>query len=80
MFITKETEKFTFLVGNKQYCLSSPLPKEKMEDILGRVNSQVTALPANLTQDEKLLLCLLSLTADCDSLEQKLQSIVSKLS
>ena len=80
MFITKETEKFTFVVGNKQYCLSSPLPKEKMEDILERVNSQVTALPAHLTQDEKLLLTLLSLTADFDSLEQKLQSIVSKLS
>ncbi len=80
MFITKETEKFTFVVGNKQYCLTSPLPKEKMEDILERVNSQVTALPDHLTQDEKLLLTLLSLTANFDSLEQKLQSIVSKLS
>lgn len=80
MFITKNTEKFSFIVGNKQYCLTSPLPREKMEDILERVNSHVMALPSNLTQDEKLLITLLSLTADFDSIEEKLKSIVTNLS
>ena len=78
MFITKDTEKFSFMVGNKQYCLTSPLPREQMENILERVNSHIQALPSHLTQDEKLLITLLSLTVDFDSLEQRLQSIITE--
>ncbi|MDO4218389.1 MAG: hypothetical protein Q4C78_00100 [Synergistaceae bacterium] len=80
MFITKNTEKFSFIVGNKQYCLTSPLPREQMEELLERVNANVMALPPYLTQDEKLLLTLLTLTADFDTLEKKLKSIVTNLS
>ena len=78
MFYTKDTEKFSFVVGNKQYCLTSPLSREKMEDILVRVNAQIKALPPHLTQDEKLLITLLSMTADLDSLEGKLESLVAE--
>ena len=78
MFFTKDSDKFTFVVGNKQYCLTSPLSREKMEDILVRVDSQIKALPPHLTQDEKLLVTLLSMTADLDSLEDKLESLVAK--
>lgn len=79
MFFTRNSEKFSFMVGNKQYCLTSPLSREQMENILERVNSQIAVLPSHLTQDEKLLVTLLSLTAELDKLEAKLKSLAAKI-
>lgn len=67
--------KFTFLVGNQRYTLTTPLSEERFTRVVSNIQALVSSFPRNLSQDERLFLSVMLLANKLDEVETRIQSL-----
>lgn len=67
--------KFTFLVGNQRYTLTTPLSEERFRRVVSNIQTLVSSFPKNLSQDERLFLSVMLLANKLDEVETRVKSL-----
>lgn len=73
------TGHYAFFIGVHQYTLATPMDKERLARIVHKIQKLVDSFPANMTQDERLFLSLITVMNRLDKLEIKISDASSKI-
>ncbi len=72
--------KYSFFVGREKYTLNTPLKEDEFRRVVSCVQELVASFPANLSQDERLFLALISLSHKLDVLGCRVSLLADKIS
>lgn len=71
--------KFSFWVGRQKYTVTTKLEPERFRLIAESVGKLVANFPPNLSQDERLVLALMTLAFRVDEMEERVDKLCAGL-
>ena len=70
--------RYSFWVGRQKYTLTTKLEPERFRRIAEGVNSLVADFPSNLSQDERLVLALMSLAFRLEDMGERVGGLCAE--
>lgn len=71
--------RYSFLVGRQRYTLTTALDEERFVRIVTAIRDLVASFPPTLSQEERLLLALMSFSHELDDIKCRIESICETL-
>ena len=71
--------RYSFFIGVHQYTLATPMEKERVVQIVSKIQQLVESFPAHMTQDQRLFLSLMTVVTKLERLDAKICDISSKI-
>jgi hypothetical protein len=71
--------KYSFYIGVHQYTLTTPIPKDRFLRIVSRVQDLVDSFPPQMSQDERLLMALLTVANQMDKVFESISDLAEKI-
>lgn len=71
--------KYSFIIGRQRYTLTTALDEERFVRIVSAIQELVSSFPTALSQDERLLLALMSFSHELDDIKCRIDSVTEIL-
>jgi len=71
--------KYSFYIGVHQYTLTTRIPKDRFLRIVSRIQELVDSFPQQMSQDERMLMSLMTVVNQMDKLSGSISNLTEKI-